>query len=183
MYFMIKSVTVFCGYQPKGEKGAMYLAMAKEFGALLAKAGFVVVSGGNGGMMTETCRGAHEAGGEVHCITLRREQWPLDHAAFTRDEDFVNLTPRQQRLLELGDAYVALPGGIGTHFEILEVLCKKGVDEIPRDRPFICVGEEFIPLKQLITSIVNDGMSYSDPLSLITFVPTIEDALAILKRK
>lgn len=178
---MIKNVTVFCGYQPKGDKGAVYLAMAKDFGALLAKEGFGVVSGGNGGMMTETCRGAHEAGGVVHCISLRREQWPLDDAAFTHDEDFVELTPRQQRLLQLGDAYVALPGGIGTHFEILEVLCKKGVDEIPRDRPFICVGDEFIPLKQLIASIVENGMSYSDPLSLITFVSTIDEAMALLR--
>lgn len=178
---MIKNITVFCGYQPKGEKGPMYLEMASKFGAYLAKEGFGVVSGGNGGMMTETCRGAYEAGGVVHCISLRREQWPLDHAAFTHDEDFIELTPRQQRLLELGDAYVALPGGIGTHFEILEVLCKKGVGEIPRDRPFICVGDEFIPLKQLIASIVENGMSYSDPLSLVAFVSTIEEAMLLLR--
>lgn len=178
---MIKNVTVFCGYSPKGEKGADYIAMAKTFGEMLAKEGFSLVSGGNGGMMTAMCQGAHGAGADVHCITLNRAQYPLDHAAFTQDEDFVELTPRQQRLLELGDAFVALPGGVGTHYEIFEVLCKKAVDEIPRDKTFICVGEEFLPLKAVIESIVANGMSYSDPLSAITFVPTIEDAIELLK--
>ncbi len=178
---MIKKVTVFCGYSPKGEKGAHYTAMAKMFGELLAKEGFSLVSGGNGGMMTAMCQGAHGAGGEVHCITLHKEKYPLDHDAFTYNEDFVMLTPRQQRLLELADAYVALPGGIGTHFEIFEVLCKKGIHEIPKDRPFICVGEEFEPLRNVLQYIIDNGMSYSDPLSAITFVPTTEDAMKLLK--
>lgn len=178
---MVKSVTVFCGYSPKGEKGAQYLQMAQDFGGLLAQEGFTLVSGGNGGMMTSICEGAHDAGGEVHCITLHREKWPLDHASFTRDEDFVALTPRQQRLLELGDAYVALPGGVGTHFEIFEVLCKKAIGEIAKDKPLICVGEEFMPLKAIVESIVANGMSYSDPLSLVAFVPDIDEAIRVLK--
>ncbi len=178
---MIKNVTVFCASSPSGEHAEKYLQIARDFGVLLAKEGFTCVNGGNLGMMTEICKSMHAAGGTVHCITLNKKDSPLEHDAYTHIEDFSPLSPRQQRLIGLGDAYVALPGGIGTHYEILEVLCRKALGEIDKQKLLLCVGDGYEPLRRVLESIVENGLSYSSPLDLIEFIPDIQTAIARLK--
>jgi uncharacterized protein (TIGR00730 family) len=175
-------VTVFCGAQPRGDKAQGYLDMAYAFGRRLAEEGFECKNGANMGMMAKVCEGAHEAGGIVHAVSLNQDKWPMEHAAFTRHNNYVLLTDRQQQLLEEADAFVALPGGAGTHFEILEIMTKKGIEEIPRDKPLICVGnEEYAPLLGLVQGILDHGFASRERLECFTIVPDIEAAIGILK--
>lgn len=178
---MIKNVTVFCAAHPHGEKGQHYLDLAYNFGKRLAEEGFTCVNGGNWGMMSALSKGAHEAGGVVHCVTLHAEKYPIDHSSYTHLENHVELTARQSRLFTLADAFVALPGGIGTHFEIFEVLAKKNIEEITDEKLLICVGEEYDVLAELITNMVNRGLAYGDPLSHIKFARNIDEAIEMLK--
>lgn len=177
---MIQSVTVFCASSPAGPRKEEYLALAERFGALLGEHGFTCVNGGNHGMMTSVSRGAHQAGGKVHCILLNAERFPLEHNFHHLLEDFIELVPRQVRLLELGDAYVALPGGVGTLYEVMQVLAMKSLDEIDPQKLMICVGDTWRHFQQHLQSIVESGLVYRNPLTHIHFVDTPEEALQLL---
>lgn len=93
------------------------VAAARRLGEALARAGFVVVTGGYGAAMEAANRGAREAGGfsvGVTCRMFSREPNPyLDEIIPTAD-----LIERLTTLLGLGDAYVAGKGGTGTLAEI-----------------------------------------------------------------
>ncbi len=93
------------------------VAAARRLGEALARAGFVVVTGGYGAAMEAANRGAREAGGfsvGVTCGMFSREPNPyLDKIIPTTD-----LIERLTTLLGLGDAYVAGKGGTGTLAEI-----------------------------------------------------------------
>lgn len=174
------NVTVFCASSPHGPRETEFLAMAERFGRLLAKNGFGCMNGGNMGMMTALCRGAHQAGGHVHGILLRPSTYPTEHAYHTVVEHFDKIVPRQERLIAIGQAYVALPGGVGTFYEILQILGMKPLDEIDQETPLIIVGDTWKHLKLQLETIVAHGLCYRDPLPHINFVDTVEDAIGLL---
>jgi uncharacterized protein (TIGR00725 family) len=98
--------------------------------------GFAVCSGGYGGVMEAVSRGAKEAGGKVMAVTtewfseLKVNPWA--------DEEIRTATflERLQRIIEVGDAYLALKGGIGTLTEISTVWSLLQTHSIP-PRPLI----------------------------------------------
>ncbi len=175
-------VTVFCGCDPKGKKGKMYRDLAFRFGESLAQENLVCVNGGSGGLMDSVSEGAVKAGGQVHSIVLSVENWARTSRHFTKQETHTKIGKRQSRLLELGDAFVALPGGIGTTFEIFEVLCKKGLKEIDPKTPLICVGPYFAPLQKWLKTIKSEGFAWLDIPVYITFVRDDTAALNILTK-
>jgi hypothetical protein len=100
-----------------------YGAAARDFGALLARRGIGVVYGGGAiGLMGLVADGASKAGGEVIGVipdALRaREQ---DHSGLSELHVVANMHERKAMMAELSDAFVALPGGIGTFEELFEV--------------------------------------------------------------
>ncbi len=92
-------------------------AQAYKLGALLAKEGYVIVTGGYGGLMTAASRGAHEAGGRA--IGLPMQHWtgiaPNPWNADLRWSS--NYGTRLNYILHC-DAVIALPGGVGTLSEM-----------------------------------------------------------------
>lgn len=103
-----------------------YREEARLLGAALAQAGYRVATGGGPGLMDEISRGAQEAGGTVHAVTLNQAKFPRTEFADTY-EDYVHLHDRQRALLAYGDAFVAFPGGTGTAFEVFDVASRKDV--------------------------------------------------------
>lgn len=174
----MQNVTVFCASSPYGEKAQEYLESAYRFGRLLAENGFMCVNGGAWGLMKAVSQGAHEAGGNVHCVNV--DVWGMDHQFYTTFENFAVFSDRQKRLIELGDAYVALPGGPGTHFEIFEVLVGKQIGLVLSEKPVLCVGETYTPLKVLLENMVAYGLAKPETLSYITFVASPDEAIEVL---
>ena len=173
------SVTVFCAATPPKERREEYLSLAREFGGMLAGAGIRCVNGGAMGMMTALSEGARERGADVHCVCL--DYFQPDHTAHSSVEFHPALSPRQHALLLQGDAYVALPGGYGTIFEVLDVITRKTLKEIPMERPLICVGsEEFGQLKRMLMDVYRRDFSRHDPLSMVTFVADTSAAMRII---
>src|SRR5215207_4452053 len=91
-----------------------YYAMAREAGALLAGAGFTVITGGGPGIMEAANRGAFEAGGvSVGCnIELPFEQAPNPYQ--TRSLTFRYFFVRKTMFIKYSTAFVIFPGGYGT---------------------------------------------------------------------
>lgn len=117
-----RNVCVYCG-SGKGIDPA-YAAAAIDLGTALAKHGLGLVYGGGGlGLMGEVARATLEAGGRVTGIIPEflsgREQMlcDVDELILTSD-----MHERKQLMFERSDAFVALPGGIGTLEELVEQL-------------------------------------------------------------
>jgi uncharacterized protein (TIGR00730 family) len=116
---MITRVTVFGGSQPK--PGDPIYQDALHLGNLLAKAGYTLLTGGYIGTMEALSRGATEAGGRVIGVTCDQiEAWrPVKANQWvTEDWHYASLQERIFALIENSDAYLALPGGVGTLAEV-----------------------------------------------------------------
>lgn len=99
-----------------------YRAAAAELGALLADEGIgLVYGGGNIGLMGVAADAALAKGGEViGVITEQLHGHNLSHTGLTRLEIVPTMHDRKALMADLSDAFVALPGGIGTFEELFE---------------------------------------------------------------
>lgn len=116
----IRSVCVFAG--SADGRLAVYRDHASEFGRLLASRNIrLVYGGGSGGLMGALAMAAMEAGGEVVGVIPRRI---LDMIQPMRISEMIvveDMHTRKSRMYGLSDAFVALPGGIGTIEEFFEI--------------------------------------------------------------
>jgi hypothetical protein len=117
----ISSVCVYCGSSP-GLLPA-YLEAASTFGRLLASRGIILVyGGGNQGLMGAVADGALGAGGRViGIIPNLLVDKEVAHRGVTELHAVSSMHERKSKMAELSDAFVALPGGVGTLEEIFEV--------------------------------------------------------------
>jgi uncharacterized protein (TIGR00730 family) len=119
---MSRSVCLFCS--AKEGLPAAAQSLAAEFGAACAARGLRLVYGGSGrGLMGVAARAASAAGGEVLGIMPRHLLRP-EHAANDLGTLVIveTLAERKQRMTEAADLFVAIPGGIGTLNELIEML-------------------------------------------------------------
>ncbi|MCB1490202.1 MAG: TIGR00730 family Rossman fold protein [Rhodobiaceae bacterium] len=118
----IESICVYCGSAPGAR--AAYTDAAVTLGRAMAAAGVrLVYGGGSTGLMGEVARATLAAGGKVTGII---PQFLVDREVMLRDVDDLIITEdmheRKRLMFERSDAFVALPGGIGTLEETVEML-------------------------------------------------------------
>ena len=116
----VRNVCVYCG-SGKGNNPA-YAEAARTLGRTLAENGIGLVYGGGGmGLMGEVARATLDAGGRVTGI-IPEFLTEREHMLRDADELIVtaNMHERKQLMFEKSDAFVALPGGIGTLEELVE---------------------------------------------------------------
>jgi uncharacterized protein (TIGR00730 family) len=118
---MSRSICVFCGSSFGDDP--RYAAAARDTGIAIARRGWTVVyGGGRVGLMGVVANAALEAGGRVVGVIPRflydRE---VGHDGLTSLEIVPSLTERKIRMGELSDAFLSLPGGVGTMDELFEM--------------------------------------------------------------
>jgi len=122
MMEVISKICVFCGSSSSPDP--VFDGAARRMGQLIAKRGLHLIYGaGHTGMMGALAHGALEAGGRVTGVTHRHE---MAHASalnnLTHLEVMDTLSQRKDRMVELADAFIILPGGYGTMDEFFDVL-------------------------------------------------------------
>jgi len=171
------AICVFCG-SSHGARPA-YAAAANRLGSLIGERGFsLVFGGGNVGLMGEVARAAHTAGARVLGVLpsfLQQLEQPLKTA-----EELVVVPDMQQRkaiMLARSDAFVVLPGGLGTFDEIFEVLSTAQLQV--HKKPIVLVNTEgyFDKYESLIAHIVREGFAIRNIENFYRIVPTPEAAL------
>lgn len=117
----LKSVCVFCGASPGARP--IYHEAAAKLGRHIAERGLTLVYGGGAvGLMGVVADAALAAGGEViGIIPQSLERAEIGHKGLTRLEVVDGMHARKARMAELADAFIALPGGLGTLEELFEV--------------------------------------------------------------
>ena len=119
------NITVYCGALPGGDPE--FTKRAYELGAWMAENGHRLVYGaGNAGMMGAVSDGVTDMGGETIGVTpeffVFAEATRDDLTEVILSED---MSVRRKTMIEMGDAFIALPGGMGTLDEISEVITYK----------------------------------------------------------
>lgn len=131
------SVTVFCGASQGNDP--VYAQAAETLGKeLAAREMRLVFGGGRVGLMGVTASAALDAGGKVTGIIpdfLRQRE--VECTGLTELIITDSMHARKRRLFALGDAYVVMPGGLGTYDETFEILTWKQLDQ--HQKPIILV--------------------------------------------
>jgi uncharacterized protein (TIGR00730 family) len=170
-----KIVTIFGTSSAKD--GDKIFNLAYELGWFLAEAGFTIANGGYGGTMLAAARGARQAGGKTIGVTCKAfgRKGPNEFIAEEIETD--NLNQRIARLIELGDAYVVLPGSTGTLLELADIweLTNKGFVNPPK--PIILLTDFFRPLLDIIAADDKGSIEF------ITVVQTPAQVVKILKER
>ncbi len=174
------SVCVFCGARPGSDP--RFLEIARRAGALLAACGATVVYGGGSvGMMGALADAALAEGGEVlgviPAVLMNRE---VGHRELSRLEVVADMQVRKQRMIELSDAFLTLPGGLGTLDELFEVLTLRQLGE--HAKPIVVVSDAgyFDALAASLQAFVGHGLAGERDVAALELFPTIETALARL---
>ncbi|QRY79863.1 TIGR00730 family Rossman fold protein [Pseudomonas sp. PDNC002] len=117
----LRSICVFCGASPGATP--IYQETAEALGRYLAENGIQLVYGGGAvGLMGMVANAALAAGGEViGIIPQSLKDAEVGHHGLTRLEVVDGMHARKARMAELSDAFIALPGGLGTLEELFEV--------------------------------------------------------------
>lgn len=118
----MKRVCVFLGSNPGNKPD--YLKAAQDMGAELARRGITCVYGGsNVGLMGALADAALAAGGEViGIIPTALQKKEIAHTGLTEQHVVGSMHERKALMAELSDAFIALPGGMGTLEELCEML-------------------------------------------------------------
>ena len=117
----LNALCVYCGSSPGARPS--YVAAARDFGVRIANAGITLVyGGGDVGLMGAVADGALDAGGRVIGVI---PEWLVErevgHTGLTELHRVGSMHERKLKMAQLSDAFVALPGGVGTLEEIFEV--------------------------------------------------------------
>ncbi len=119
----VVSLCVFCGAKP-GKQDSRHRADARSAGRLIAERGWrLVYGGGSNGLMGEVANGALEAKGNVlGIITEHLVGLEMAHRDLTELKIVADMAIRKTRLIQESDAFLILPGGMGTLDELFEVI-------------------------------------------------------------
>jgi len=176
------SVCVFCGSSFGTDP--VYAASAKRLGELIAASGYgLVFGGGNVGLMGEVARAARDGGVPVQGILpafLKHLEPPL------KAKEDVIITPdlqtRKVKMLSMSDAFVVLPGGLGTLDEYFEVVTSAQLHVFKKPIVVVDTAGYYEPLMALMKHVVSKGFAKPEALALHHVVPSADEAVAVLNR-
>ena len=174
------NITVYLGATP-GNDPALEPAV-RAFGTWIGKNGHNLVYGGSKcGLMGMLAESVLEAGGKVTGVEPK----------FFVDDGFVydaitelivtkDMSERKAKMIELGDAFIAFPGGTGTLEEIAEIMSKVALRHL--DAPCILydLNGYYTGLRMLLDRMLESELSTSEKLSGITFAKSLDDIARVL---
>lgn len=174
------SVTVFCGSSPGADPA--YAQAAAALGKAVADAGMnLVFGGGNVGLMGITAGAALEAGAHVTGIIpdflrQREVEFPGLSELIVTD----SMHTRKRRLFALADAFVVLPGGLGTFDETIEIMTWKQLGQHSKPIILVDILGWAQPFVAMIDQAIERGFAKPSARALIEVQDSVEATLARL---
>lgn len=178
----ISNVCVYLG--SSGRCDDIYKKATEDFGALMAKADMsLVYGGGRVGLMGILAESVMKNGGRaIGIIPEHISKREVSHDGLTELHVVDSMHTRKQMMVSKSDAFVVMPGGIGTLDELCEVMTWKQLGI--HDKPIvICnVGGYWTPFLALIEAVIAGKFMREDDRRLITVVDSIEDIVPALTK-
>ncbi|WP_132958607.1 TIGR00730 family Rossman fold protein [Rhizobium sp. BK251] len=160
----IRSICVYCGSRPG--RDPIHMAAARALGKAIAENGLrLVYGGGTKGIMGAVASGVLSNGGQVTGIipeflvdmeATRHSLGQLDELIITPD-----MHARKHTMFERADAFVALPGGIGTLEEIVEVMTWAQLGRHEKPMLFANIGGFWNPMLELLRHMTEQGFIHT----------------------
>ena len=176
----VEAVCVFCGSRMGADTS--YRELAEAVGTRLAAAKTTVVYGGGAlGLMGIVSNAALAAGGKVTGIIpgfLRHIE--VQNMALTRTVVTDNMFDRKQAMIDLSDAFLILPGGLGTLDELFEVLTWRQLGQM--DKPIVLLDQDdyWEPCLKLVEHIIAREFAGETVRDLYIRVNSIDAAMRAL---
>lgn len=150
----IRSIAVFCGSNIG--RGERYADAARSLGTALGCGGVTLVYGGtNMGLMGLLADAVLAAGGRVHgVITHQLLEKGYLHPGLDVSEVAEDLSARKTRMAELADAFIALPGGIGTLDEFLEIWTLNQLGDLDKPAGLLDVDGYYQPFMGFVDHMI-----------------------------
>ena len=153
----ISAIAVFSGSNFGGHEA--YREGAAALGTALAQRGITLVYGGtNKGLMGVLADAVLAGGGKAHgVITERLAAKGHTHPGLTITETATDMRARKRRMADLADAFIALPGGIGTLEEFMEVWTLNQLGEFTKPAGLLDIRGFYQPLMGMIDHMIAES--------------------------
>ncbi|TDD01805.1 TIGR00730 family Rossman fold protein [Nonomuraea deserti] len=177
------NICVFCASSLRID--TKYIELARQVGTELAKRGHTLVSGG----ATVSCMGAvtsatRAAGGRTVGV-IPQVLVDIEVADEDSDELIVTNGMRERKgvMDARSDAFLVLPGGIGTLEELFEIWTARVLGI--HDRPLVILDPWglYEPLRTLLTTMYDQGFTRADVFDAISWTSTVDEAFAHLEAR
>lgn len=154
----------------------------RELGAWIGESGNALVYGGSkSGLMGELAESALEAGARVtgvepqFFIDMGLEYDRIDELIVTRD-----MTERKTKMIELGDVFIAFPGGTGTLEEVSEVMSKVCLGHLSAPCIIYNLNGFYDSFRELLNHMIDSGLLAEEKMKGIYFAANLDEIKQII---
>ena len=174
------NITVYLGAN-EGNDLSLRKAV-EELGAWIGNSGNALVYGGSKtGLMGALAESALQAGGEVTGVEVSFfVEEDLQYEGLTHFYVARDLPERRTKMIELGDAFIAFPGGLGTLEEISEVMSRVALHKLAAPCIFYNLDGYYEGLRSQLTRMVKMGLCTPEKLENIHFAADLAEIQAVL---
>lgn len=175
-----QNICVYCG--SSGRVSDLYKQAAIRMGEILGQSGRTLVYGGGAvGLMGLIAGATLQQGGKViGIIPAHIEKREIGHPNLTELHIVDSMHERKQMMVDRSDAFVILPGGLGTMDEFFEIMTWRQLGL--HDKPIVVanIGEYWTPLLHLIDIMVKEGFVRAGDRDILQVVSSVEGVLGAL---
>ncbi len=172
----IQSICVFCG--SNSGRNPLYTRRAKDLGAFLAKNDITLVFGGSGiGLMGVIAQTVMDNSGYAVGVIPRRIHEMVSHIPLSEEHIVENMHQRKAMMYDLADAFIVMPGGLGTMEEFFEVFTWNQIGYHLKPIGILDVNNFFAPLINFLNHMALEGFCRKEQLD--TLVVKEEPSLLI----
>ena len=169
-----------CIYGASSNKLAQeYYDAAEILGSLMAQQGHTLVfGGGQSGLMGAAARGAYTHGGSIIGVAPRFFDEP--GILFEECTEFIYTETMRERkaiMEERSDAFIVLPGGIGTYEEFFEMLTLKQLGRHGKPMAMLNTRGYYNPMEVMLQNTVDEGFMSANCMNLFGVCDTPEEVL------
>ena len=158
-----------------------YIETVERLGEMLAQRGHSLVFGaGNNGLMGAAARGFQKGGGEIHGVIPKFFQEESIEAIFDACDELIfteTMAERKSKMEDLADAFLIVPGGIGTFEELFEVLTLKQLGRHVKPIAILDINGYYQELKDLLHIGIEQGFMKEDCKLLYCYSDSLETVI------
>ena len=168
-------IAVYCGSACGTEPD--YMAVARELGDWIGRNGHALVYGGsNTGLMGAVADAVLAHNGKVIGVLpdvplIHERRHPGLSEYYLTD----TMSERKDKMIELSDAYIALPGGFGTLDEISDVLCLNRLQLIRKPSVLVNTKGFYEPVRNLILNMIDSGFVGGEEMDMLRITDDVEE--------
>jgi uncharacterized protein (TIGR00730 family) len=176
------NIAVYCGSSSGNDE--KYTEAAKKLGTWIGESGNTLVYGGaNKGLMGVLADSVLENGGKVIGVLPDVERiLARKHTGLTECINTSSMAERKSKMIELADAFIALPGGIGTLDEITDVMSLSSLDVVTGPIVLFNTDGYYEPFRIVINKVIETGFGRPEYFERVLFSEDMDEIETFLNR-